>query len=332
MTGYFVRRFHSNEEKPVAIFPPEFELWSITDQTASAVWPEFRTIEAQRGENIWDTISKNGFHKENFLSLEITPGFYYPRIWRPTLYQETYGSLTLYKIQRDAITQAQGQLTILCRYLDQICRTVHPSKNTLGSYGNEIRNLLILACTEIEAHWQGILLINGVNKSRPTTQDFIALNAPLKLQKYSFLLKNYPWLGPFRPFANWNADQGSTKSIPWYDAYNKTKHNREQNFETGNLEAAINSVVACGIMLVAQYGWGNAFGPSVDLSNYFLQEEIPDWELSEHYVPYFGDHHSSWQTINFQWPNNKGFTRTTKSLMHYRGSIQRKRNSLSRLD
>ena len=71
------------------------------------------------------------------------------------------------------IALARGQLKTLTRQLDRICQTVHPAEETLSAYGHEIRNLLILACTEAEMHWRGILVANGIDQARYDTRSYV---------------------------------------------------------------------------------------------------------------------------------------------------------------
>lgn len=63
--------------------------------------------------------------------------------------------------EKDYLASARSQLTSLARKLETICQTVQPSEKNLDVYGHEIRNLLILAATEAEMHWRGILTANG---------------------------------------------------------------------------------------------------------------------------------------------------------------------------
>jgi len=56
-----------------------------------------------------------------------------------------------------SVANARSQLTLLVRKLKAICHIVQPSTKTLDAYGHEIRNLLILAATEVEMHWRAVL-------------------------------------------------------------------------------------------------------------------------------------------------------------------------------
>ncbi|MBN9990748.1 hypothetical protein JND45_15550, partial [Listeria monocytogenes] len=82
------------------------------------------------------------------------------------------------------ITSAQNQLGSLIDDLRAICRVVQPAASTLSVYGHEIRNLLILAATEVEMHWRGILTANG-STAKFNTNEFVKLAAPLGLRDYA---------------------------------------------------------------------------------------------------------------------------------------------------
>ena len=52
---------------------------------------------------------------------------------------------------------SSGQLDALIEQFKLICQTVHPEGENLNAFGHDIRNLLILACTEVEAQWKNVL-------------------------------------------------------------------------------------------------------------------------------------------------------------------------------
>jgi hypothetical protein len=104
------------------------------------------------------------------------------------------------------------------------------------AYGHEIRNLLILAATEVEAHWKGVLRANS--QRADTTADYVKLLPAMKLNEYAVKLPFYPWLDAVKPFKGWSNSK-TTQSLAWYDAYNAVKHDRETEFEKGTLLRAL---------------------------------------------------------------------------------------------
>lgn len=236
------------------------------------------------------------------------PGEYYPRISRPvfTGKKSSYSSWDFFRtgLEYDSPNEfspvapklqllAINQLILLVERLQQIFRVVHPDENNLSIYGPEIRNLIILAATEVEAQMKGIMSANNyMHSSRySTTADYWKLKSPLKLESYSIKLTYFPWLNAFSPFANWESDQ-PTQSLIWYNAYNKIKHDRESNFEEATLTHAISAVIACAILLKAQYGnidfWQQPYG------KFFQAIQLPELDFKEFYlIPVAKKHPSS---------------------------------------
>jgi hypothetical protein len=132
--------------------------------------------------------------------------------------------------------------------LGRICQTVQPEGKNLDAFGHDIRNLLILACTEAETHWRGVLVANGVTQDRYTTNDYVKLRDPMKLDEYAVTFPNYPWLAAFKPYEGWNTAK-PTCSLGWYDAYNAVKHNRETEFERATLRRVFEAISACVVMM-----------------------------------------------------------------------------------
>ena len=207
-------------------------------------------FEAAPGEDVWEWIRQ----QPDFHRLVLGPGEYYPRIARP-LALSRENALWSPNVSTDKayVAIARSQLVSLMRKLETICQTVHPSKKTLDVYGHEIRNLLILAATEAEMHWRGILIANGQAARQFKSFDYVKLVDPLKLQDYAITFRDFPELPPVRPFADWSKIC-PTRSLQWYDAYNAVKHNREGEFDRGTLCLAFEAVSACIVLLTAQFG------------------------------------------------------------------------------
>lgn len=209
--------------------------------------------------------------------MQLMPGEYYPRMARPNQYRPgeraRHGPASS-DLQREYVLQI-GQVVSLIQKLGEIGRFVHPEGPALQAYGHEIRNLLILACTEVETQWRAVMEANG-HRSR-SRRDYVKLQGAMKLGEYAIVCNRYPWLAPLRPFAAW----GEAGSLPWYDAYNAVKHHREGNFAEGTLETALNAVAACAIMACAQFGADN---PLRAMEGFFSLSETPAWAFDELYI------------------------------------------------
>lgn len=243
-----------------------------------------------RHANIWDAMRAGTEWFEGdqnpFAELDLAPREFYPRIARPISYtRQQFMRSPSAENSSNAVALGVGQATTLMRRLDFICQTVHPESATLNVYGHEIRNLLILAATEVESHWRGVLIANGTTRTRLSTNEYVRLLGPMRLESYAIGFTSFPWLAPVQPFAGWNAADPS-RTLPWYDAYNVVKHDREGAFERAQLGHAIHAVSACIVMLVAQFTESIGLGGASDLRRYFRIIEVPRWEAREIYSDY----------------------------------------------
>jgi hypothetical protein len=182
------------------------------------------------------------------------------------------------------VLKIRSQTTLLARRLAETFQTVHPAQDNMRTYGNDIRNLLILAAMEVEAQWKGILRANGVTGEKTT--DYVALLSVMKLDAYHVSLAEFPWIGPIAPFEKWDVS-APTKSLDWYNAYNATKHDREASFGEATLERAVAAVCANIVLLAAQYGIPYGLGQRTRLAEEFRIKEAPDWKPRAVYIhPY----------------------------------------------
>ena len=230
--------------------------------------------------------------------MNISPGEYYHRMERPTYHHD--GVLYSPSVQHNENTIAigRGQLTALTRHLDRICQTVQPTKEMLGTFGHDIRNLLILACTEAEAHWHNVLVANGCDPIGKyyDTKDYVKLCPVMRLNEYAIVFPNYPWLAPFTPYRGWKSDK-PTQSLKWYAAYNAVKHDRETKFDLATLFHTFEAVSACLIMMIAQFGSDKGLCESLELSTFVTLLTKPNWPLSSHYC--FPYNKTGWSPVNF---------------------------------
>lgn len=119
------------------------------------------------------TWSQNPFRVENFQTdfpgsefhvLTLAAGEYYPRMARPSTSIDpdaSPGHNPMTDSLRNERTTSTGHLHALIQRLEQIATVVQPIGPNLQAYGHEICDVLILACTEVEAQWKGIMKANG---------------------------------------------------------------------------------------------------------------------------------------------------------------------------
>lgn len=269
-------------------------IWEKDGDLIRDVSSETYEYELQTNEDLLQGIIKSGRHvclDKKFISEKLKPfsydfnqirGTYYPRIYKPIycgflneqyiLSSIDYDNRTKYEeyilennykdeyagrlpINHSNLLRSLEQLSSLIEMLKKIFRTVYPSSKNEDSYGFDIRNLIILASTEFEVQIKGILKENNISSinNNYTTKDYVKLIDELKLSSYSVSFSYYPELQSIKPFEFWKVDQ-PTKSLFWYDSYNHIKHDRESSFEESTLKVLINSISACFIILLAQYG------------------------------------------------------------------------------
>lgn len=120
----------------------------------------------------------------------------------------------------------------------------------------------------------------------------------MRLDDYGIAFNDFPWLKPIHPFAGWENSGRSTKSLPWYAAYNAVKHDREAQFELATLGNAFAAVSACFIMILAQYGdLAYSFGSNWLGRSFFSLASRPNWSHSDVYIRSFDG--KDWKAVAF---------------------------------
>src|SRR5689334_1720008 len=205
-----------------------------------------------------------GLHPDHkILRAGLAPGEYFHRMARPLFWSAHANEYYCPDWNENFVTSFRNQLKHLTEQLAVVCHVVEPTEASLSVYGHAICDLLINACTEVEAHWVGVLEAHGQGPKGNyfDVVDYVRLSDPMKLPEYGVKYRNWPSLPLFRPFAQWRSDGNATQDTAWYDAYNAVKHNRQQNLDRATLNAALNAVCACAIMQFASFG-DNGFKPS----------------------------------------------------------------------
>lgn len=200
-------------------------------------------------------------------------------IWKPFIQQDISEELDF---TIPELCRAKRDLGILLQKLQEILLYVEPSVEGLQTYSHKIRELLILACTELESSFKYYKL--GNNK---TTNDYVKILDFVNLAKCKISLVGYT--NPYKccPFEHWNSSD-PTKSIFWYDAYNKVKHHKDSSFHLATLENCINAIAANVIMFVIRYSPTTLYNENDVCSNLVrgsLDFRIEDEE--DFYIPVF---------------------------------------------
>ena len=238
-------------------------------------------------------------HKIKEYKLKNNIGEYYKYIFRPVIsfklqnfhledngipFPDCYDDISIWYYRTEYLSHIR-QLELVIDDLKKAFQVVEPTKKNLKVFGNTLRNIILISCTEIDSMMSRILRENSCPPVRGMykTTDYVKLKKALKLDKYKIIFNEYEDLGSFSPYAQWN-EGSSTKSLRWYDNYNKIKHDRQNNFYLANLETALTSISAYAILLFAQFGKDNMIWKE-HVRKYFNIQKSPQWHIRDYYVP-----------------------------------------------
>lgn len=174
-----------------------------------------------------------------------------------------------------------------------VFRTIEPVEANDVTHGHRLRELLILACTEVESGWKGVLDAQGYGSGGRdlNRRDYVKLMKPMRLGEWTVHLFSHPGYRPIKPFAGWTPN--TTGTLPWYDDYNATKHGREQSFARATLKSMVDAIAAVYVMVRAQFGRfsyqrsgeRHPEKEPLDEQDEFRVLASPAWALEEHYPP-----------------------------------------------
>lgn len=215
-------------------------------------------------------------------------------IWKPLMQQDFMHELDYTAAE---LCRAKRDLGILIQKLQDILLYVEPSESGLRTYSHKMRELLILSCTELECTFKTYKF--GKNQRM---KDYVQILSMVNLAKHKLSLVGYA--NPYKccPFENWDSDQ-PTKSLPWYDAYNKVKHNKDDSFHLATLENCINAIAANIVLFAIRYSPTMLYNESDACSN--LVRNSLDFRLEDSkdfYIPVFEGEHSYSGTFSYDLP------------------------------
>jgi hypothetical protein len=192
-------------------------------------------------------------------------------VWRPGLFFDDEMLQGLDSALPD-LRLAEQSLLLLVQRLDELLHFVEPTANSLGTYSHKSRELLVLSCMEVENYWNSYLNAAGVQRPRSgySTNQYVKLLNTLFLDEYEISLPRYLSVPATRPFQGWSFTD-PTKSLLWYDAYNKTKHNRASHFDEATLSNCISAVAANLVLFSLRHGPFRLSNGAGTLPAYFSQ-------------------------------------------------------------
>jgi len=233
------------------------------------------------------------FADTNPIESQYKPGTVYKRIYRPLASTGSYYRA----VPQEKVTESFVSLHMLLKKLEELFETIEPTEANLAAYGHKIREILLLACMEVESSWSAVLKENCYpSTGRLTTNDYVKLLTAMLLDSYKLSLQSYSTFPSFSPFEGWSA-ANPTQSLAWYDAYNKTKHDREENLKLATLHNAVRAVGAAVVMFHAQFGLSfgtgdqktpvirNVFRIVTDFKKHWQECYIPKLTVAENASP-----------------------------------------------
>src|SRR4028119_2022249 len=145
--------------------------------------------------------------KNKFKATDIRPslnqaGKFYKRMWHPSDY--LFPELLI--SNPESYTQSLVVIELLIKKMNELFFTIEPTQKNVHVFGLKIRELLLLACMEVEASWKGVLKEHEYvkNPKHWNTTDYIKLLEPMCLANYTLALRSYPNFPRFRPFSCWS--------------------------------------------------------------------------------------------------------------------------------
>lgn len=186
---------------------------------------------------------------------------------------------------------------------------IEPCEQNLQTISFRTHELLMRTCIEIEANFTAILRENIYSKKgNLNIGDYEIINKSHRLSAYKFSLP--VWKGDKKirsPFKDWE----NGKPLKWYQAYNKSKHDRHENFDKATLDNLLDAVGGLIILLASQfntedysqnskglglngnYSYNSNDGMETGIGGYFRVSFPTDWPLEERYS-------FQWQTLEKQ--------------------------------
>lgn len=246
----------------VHMFGKDRELWVIS--------PGLTVTEEKIG-TLRDWVERT-FGAKDIEDSEVDVGHTIEGVWRPGLYSTDELLQGLSATNAD-LRLAEQSLLLLINRLDELLHFIEPSLHNLKVHSHKTRELLILSCTEVENYWKNSLKLANINISQSktfTTNDYVKLKEPLFLDEFEVSLPRYSTIQPMRPFLNWKSAK-PTGSLAWYDAYNKTKHDRSTHFAEATLWSCLQAVAANLVLFCVRFGPFHLFNGAGTLAAVFNQ-------------------------------------------------------------
>jgi hypothetical protein len=192
---------------------------------------------------------------------------------------------------------------LLLKDLQNLFDYIEPADKNLSCYSYRIHALLLRTCVEVEANCKAILKENGyVKRSEMNINDYKKINTTHRLSSYQ--VKIPIWNGaenirsPFLPWASGNI-------LPWYRAYNTTKHDRHEKIEEATFEHLLDATCGLLVILSAQFKTCDFRpGPCYIIVSEFVEDGMRRG-IGEYFLVKFPDDWPDEMKYEFDWQTLK---------------------------
>lgn len=141
--------------------------------------------------------------------------------------------------------------------------SIEPADQNLNTFSLRTFELLLRTCTEFEANCKSIFRANTyAGAGNWNITDYVKINKSHYLSQFEVRFPH--WMGTKNertPFAAWDT---GTHVLPWYQAYNKAKHDRATNLEHATLDNLLDAFAGLAVILTAQF-LDQDYGPGADV-------------------------------------------------------------------
>lgn len=184
----------------------------------------------------------------------------YRRTIRPFLETEEWKYL-LHKMYANDPQHYMKAFLLLQNDLLELFSYIEPADQNLETYSHRTQQLLMRACVEVEANFTAILKENGYkSKKKPnnwTMDDYKLVNYSHRLSSYEVRLPEWAGTRGYRkPYEYWNMNS----TLPWYKAYNESKHDRQNNFNQATINHLFEAMCGLAVLITAQF-WDISYKP-----------------------------------------------------------------------
>jgi len=140
---------------------------------------------------------------------------------------------------------------LLLKDVQELFDYIEPADANLPCFSYRIHALLMRTCIEVEANCRAILSENRYDKvGWWNMEDYKKIDKSHRLSSYRVRFPLWDGeRGDRMPYSSWD----SNGKLQWYDAYNKTKHDRLESFGAANFEHLTDAICGLVAVLAAQF-------------------------------------------------------------------------------